>query len=35
MVLFIVIMGLAVFGLIGSVYSSYKYSKSDGGDEID
>lgn len=36
MVMFIIVVALLVFGLVGSVYSCYKYSKNDdGGDEND
>lgn len=36
MVIFIIVVALLVFGLVGSVYSCYKYSKNDdGGDEND
>ena len=33
MVMFIIVVGIFIFGIVGSVYSSYKYSKNDDGSD--
>lgn len=33
MVVFIIVAALFVFGLVGSVYTSYKYAKNDDGSD--
>lgn len=33
MVIFIIVAALFVFGLVGSVYTSYKYAKNDDGSD--
>lgn len=33
MVMFIIVAAIFVLGLVGSVYSSYKYSKNDDGSD--
>lgn len=35
MVTFIIFAAIFVFGIVGSVYTSYKYSKDDGSDRYD
>ena len=33
MFMFVIVVGIFVFGLVGSVYSLYKYSKNDDGSD--
>lgn len=33
MVMFIIVAAIFIFGIVGSVYTSYKYSKNDDGSD--